>query len=52
MIAKVCNDCTGCGLCENICPEVFELGDNGMAKVKLNIVPRENMYACAEAEET
>jgi len=27
-------DCTGCGLCEEICPEVFELGDREVAIVK------------------
>ncbi|MGM0529952.1 MAG: ferredoxin [Bacteroidota bacterium] len=27
-------DCTGCGLCEEICPEVFELGDRDVAIVK------------------
>jgi len=25
--------CTGCGTCESICPEVFELGDDGLAHV-------------------
>ena len=25
--------CTGCGVCESICPEVFELGDDGIARV-------------------
>jgi ferredoxin len=25
--------CTGCGLCETICPEVFEMGDDGIARV-------------------
>ncbi len=25
--------CTGCGLCETICPEVFELGEDGIARV-------------------
>jgi ferredoxin len=26
--------CIGCGLCENICPEGFKLGDEGKAMVK------------------
>ncbi|MGI6163588.1 MAG: ferredoxin [Bacillota bacterium] len=26
--------CIGCGLCADTCPEVFELGDDGKAKVK------------------
>ena len=26
--------CVSCGLCEQVCPEVFELGDDGTAQVK------------------
>ena len=26
--------CTGCGLCASVCPEVFEIGDDNVAKVK------------------
>ncbi len=26
--------CIGCGLCASLCPEVFELGNDGKAKVK------------------
>ena len=26
--------CIGCGLCTEICPEGFEMGDDGKAKVK------------------
>jgi len=25
--------CTGCGTCEAVCPEVFELDDEGFARV-------------------
>jgi len=25
--------CTGCGLCESSCPEVFKVDDSGIAKV-------------------
>ena len=25
---------TGCGLCVSVCPEVFEIGDDNIAKVK------------------
>ena len=28
------NACVGCGLCVNICADVFELGSDGIAKVK------------------
>lgn len=34
MAIKVDQDlCTGCGLCEQLCPDVFELGDDGYAHV-------------------
>jgi len=34
MALKVDKDlCTGCGLCAQICPEVFEIGDDGYAHV-------------------
>ena len=26
--------CIGCGLCESICPEVFEIGKDGKSHVK------------------
>ena len=29
------NLCSGCGLCEQVCPEVFEMGDDNIAKVKV-----------------
>ncbi|MBN1321292.1 MAG: ferredoxin, partial [Thermoleophilia bacterium] len=25
--------CTGCGICEDICPDVFEVGDDGVCHV-------------------
>jgi ferredoxin len=25
--------CTGCGICEDICPDVFEIGDDGISHV-------------------
>ncbi len=34
MKAKVHKDiCIGCGMCENICPEVFKIGDDEKAVV-------------------
>jgi len=30
------NACVGCGLCVNMCADVFELDANGIAKVKAN----------------
>ena len=40
--------CSGCGMCEDTCPEVFELVDD-LAKVKVNPVPAENEDTCREA---
>jgi ferredoxin len=37
--------CTGCGLCAETCPEVFDMGDDDVAKVKGGAVP-------ADAEES
>ncbi len=33
------NACVGCGLCINACPDVFELDEGGIAKVKTNECP-------------
>jgi len=43
--------CIGCGLCEEICPIVFELVD-GLAKVKVAEVPPEEEGHCREAEDS
>ncbi len=40
--------CTGCGLCVDTCPEVFELLDD-LAKVIIEPVPSEAEAACREA---
>jgi len=26
--------CIGCGMCESVCPEVFEMNDNSKAQIK------------------
>lgn len=28
------NKCIGCGLCAELCPEIFEIGEDGKAGVK------------------
>ena len=43
--------CNGCGPCEDICPEVFEVVDD-IAKVKADPVPPEAEEACQEAVES
>ncbi|MHB0979172.1 MAG: ferredoxin [Thermoleophilia bacterium] len=25
--------CTGCGICEDICPDIFEVGDDGISHI-------------------
>ena len=32
MRARVKEGCTGCGLCEAICPEVFRINNDGLAE--------------------
>ncbi len=52
MKASVDEDlCTGCGLCEDTCPEVFEMGDE-IAKVIVGVVPAEAEDTCREAAES
>jgi len=40
--------CTGCGLCADICPDVFELVDD-LAAVIVDEVPSAAEEACREA---
>ena len=52
MKAKVDRDlCTACGLCIDICPEVFELGSDGIAVAREGIVPAEVEETCRDAAE-
>jgi len=51
MIAKVDpNLCTGCELCTNICPDVFEMKGE-VAAAKVNPVPKEAEATCKEAKD-
>ncbi len=43
--------CTGCGLCADICPEVFDLSGD-VAVVKVDSVPAEATETCREAAES
>ena len=43
--------CTGCGLCPDTCPDVFELGDEGLAHTKVDAVPEDAADSCREAAE-
>ncbi len=50
MEALVNEDCIFCGLCADLCPEVFQLGDES-AFVAVQKVPVEHEDCCREAAE-
>ena len=50
MKAKVTDDCTLCGLCEEACPEVFAQGDE-KAVVKVDPIPAALEAKAKEAAE-
>ena len=33
--------CIGCGACQAICDEVYQIGDEGLAEVIVDVVPEE-----------
>lgn len=41
--------CVGCGICTDICPEVFELNDNGKAESIVDPVPADAEDSCKDA---
>ena len=45
----IADDCTGCGLCVETCPEVFEMNDDDIAKVKADPVPAEAEASAKES---
>ncbi len=49
MKARVDPDiCTGCGLCPDLCPAVFEM-DGDVAKAKVDPVPADAEESCRDA---
>jgi ferredoxin len=44
--------CIGCGLCPDICPEVFEMNDDDKAEVTVDPVPADVEDSCREAAES
>lgn len=43
--------CIGCGYCTSVCPDVFELGDDGKSKIKKDANLEENKDCIKEAKE-
>ena len=41
------DNCIGCGICPSVCPDVFEMSDDGKAKVIVQVIP-EQFEACAK----
>lgn len=48
MKARVTEDCIACGRCIEICPDVFEMGED-IAQVKVDAVPEESQETAQEA---
>jgi len=52
MNLKVDKDiCIGCGACAAICPDVFEIDDDGLAKSIVDVVPEEVNEDAIDAKE-
>jgi len=43
------DECIGCGLCVDMCPEVFEMTDDDKAEAKAGEVPPEAEDTCRDA---
>ena len=43
--------CISCGLCSNLCPEIFELTEDGKAKMKEGADLEKNKECIKEAKE-
>jgi ferredoxin len=44
--------CIGCELCPTICPEVFKMGDDGVAHAIVDVIPSDFEDAAREAAES
>ena len=51
MDVRIEDTCTGCGLCVDICPEVFELGDIMAEVISSDIAPEQEETVQEAAEE-
>ena len=50
MKAHVNDNCIGCGLCVDVCPEVFQIGDSGLAEA-IDEVPAGKEESAKEARD-
>lgn len=44
--------CMGCGVCESVCPEVFQMGEDNIAKVLQDLVPESSEDTAREAAQS
>ncbi len=44
--------CSGCEVCVDTAPDVFEMNDDDVVEVKVNPVPADSEEACTEAVES
>lgn len=44
--------CIGCGLCPSMCPEVFQMNDDGKAEAVVDEVPADAVESAKESEES
>lgn len=53
MRAEIDRDgCISCGVCAETCPEVFRMGDDGLAEVYIDIIPAELEASAMEARDS
>lgn len=43
--------CIGCGLCPSICPDVFDMDDDGKAKAIAEEIPKTSVESADEAKD-
>lgn len=48
MKVEITEDCIACGRCVEVCPEVFEMG-NELAQARMDEIPPEHQEATREA---